>query len=155
MKLFKYTEKELRAAVKSSHSIRETLGKLNVIPAGGNYATFKKAISYFNIDTSHFRGKGWSINKTFQPKRALSVYLNNEFPIQSNKLRQRLIKEEVFDAKCSQCELTSWQDKPIPLELDHVDGNRLDNSLSNLRLLCPNCHAQTNTYRGRNIGRSA
>jgi len=54
---------------------------------------------------------------------------------------------------CESCGLTRWQGQLIPLELDHVDGNAGDNSLTNLRLLCPNCHAQTPTYCGRNRGR--
>ena len=51
-----------------------------------------------------------------------------------------------------ECHLASWNGRPIPLELDHVNGRRTDNRLDNLRILCPNCHAQTDTYRGRNIG---
>ena len=56
---------------------------------------------------------------------------------------------------CEICLLESWNQRPIPLELDHVNGRRDDNRLENLRVLCPNCHAQTDTYRGRNIGTAA
>lgn len=54
--------------------------------------------------------------------------------------------------KCSSCGNEKWMGKPIPIELDHIDGNYKNNKLKNLRLLCPNCHAQTPTYKGKNIG---
>jgi 5-methylcytosine-specific restriction endonuclease McrA len=56
--------------------------------------------------------------------------------------------------QCQICNLESWQDKPIPLELDHIDGNSSNNSRDNLRIICPNCHAQTDTYRGKNMGKN-
>jgi 5-methylcytosine-specific restriction endonuclease McrA len=124
--------------------------KLNVAAFGGNYETLRKAIAYFNLDTSHFLGQAWNKGKTHNPKRALGVYLSNQYPIQSHKLRLRLLKEEVFEHQCSSCKRTEWLDNPIPLELDHISGDNKDNRLENLRLLCPNCHALTPTYRGKN-----
>jgi hypothetical protein len=53
---------------------------------------------------------------------------------------------------CSICNLSEWNDRPIPIEIDHIDGNSENNSLKNLRLICPNCHAQTNTYKNKNKG---
>ena len=50
---------------------------------------------------------------------------------------------------CEKCGLRSWNDEIIPLELHHINGNNKDNSLSNLLLLCPNCHALTDNYRNR------
>lgn len=155
MKLHKYTVEELKEAVASSYSLRQTLIKLDVAPAGGNYEVLRKAIKHFQVDNSHFKGQGWNKGKTFQPKRELSEYLHNKFPIQSYKLKNRLIKEGIFEHKCSNCQMTHWLDNPIPIELDHIDGNSKDNSLLNLRLLCPNCHALTPTYRGKNIGTKA
>jgi Zn finger protein HypA/HybF involved in hydrogenase expression len=76
-------------------------------------------------------------------------------PITTAQLRRRLIEEGVLEARCSRCGLSEWQGQPIPLELDHINGDRRDNRLVNLRLLCPNCHALTDTYCGRNIGRYA
>lgn len=55
--------------------------------------------------------------------------------------------------RCSECGLTEWRGQPIPLELDHISGNRRDLRVENLRLLCPNCHALTPTYRGKNATR--
>lgn len=77
--------------------------------------------------------------------------LNNKAPFQSHKLKNRLLKEKYFERKCYSCNLTKWLDKPIPLELHHKDGNHQNNSLDNLTLLCPNCHAFTDTYRSKNL----
>lgn len=154
MKLYKYNEQQLKEAAKTSYSYRQVLIKLGVKPAGGNYDVLRKAVKYFDVDISHFRGQGWNKGKTFTPKRNINDYLGNKFPIQSNKLRIRLIKEGYFEHQCSICKLTIWNEKLIPLELDHINGNNKDNSLSNLRLLCPNCHAQTDNYRGKNIGKN-
>ena len=147
MRLHKYTENQLRDAVASSSSVRQTLKKLGVAPYGGNYDVFWKAAEHFNLDTSHFLGQGWNLGKTHPPKRELRSYLNNEYSIGSHKLRLRLLREKVLPHRCVRCQLTEWLGGPIPLELDHVDGNRQNNHLDNLRLLCPNCHTLTPTYR--------
>jgi len=59
----------------------------------------------------------------------------------------------LYGHKCVMCEYDTWNDKPIPLELDHIDGNSGNTELGNYRLLCPNCHAQTDTYKGKNKGK--
>jgi hypothetical protein len=53
---------------------------------------------------------------------------------------------------CSVCKNTEWMGESIPIELDHIDGDSNNNERNNLRLICPNCHAQTKTYKGRNKG---
>ena len=146
-----YTDKDFEEAVKTSISIREAISKLGLIPAGANYHQFHKTIARLNISTSHFKGQAANKGKTLSPKRDIQDYLNNIQSIQSHKLKLRLIKEGIKQHQCESCLLTLWNNKPIPLELDHINGNNCDNSLTNLRLLCPNCHAQTDTYRGKNI----
>lgn len=54
--------------------------------------------------------------------------------------------------KCEVCERTTWMNNPIPLEVDHINGNNQNNDPKNLRLICPNCHSQTDTYKNRNKG---
>lgn len=151
MKLRKYSVNQLRNAIKESTSLAQTLKKLNVSPCGGNYQVLKRAISFYDLDTSHFTGQLWNKGKKIGARKPLKKYLNNEINITSYKLKKRLIEEKVFDRKCSNCKRKKWLNQLIPLELDHINGNSQDNSLSNLRLLCPNCHALTPTYRGKNI----
>jgi DNA-binding CsgD family transcriptional regulator len=67
-----------------------------------------------------------------------------------NNLKLRLIKEGLKESRCEQCGLTVWNGAPLSLALHHINGDRLDNRLVNLELLCPNCHSQTDTYSGRN-----
>jgi hypothetical protein len=145
-----YTIPYLKVIVKKSKSIREVLSNLNMATAGGNYQTIKNKIAEYNIDTSHFTGQAWNKGKKLGPKRSLDEYLSNQKPIQSWKLKKRLLKEGLFESKCYNCFKDSWMDKPIPLELHHIDGNNTNNSLSNLSILCPNCHALTDNYRGKN-----
>ena len=72
------------------------------------------------------------------------------------KLQHRGIIRSAFirkyGHKCFNCELETWQGHPIPLEVDHIDGNAGNNDFSNLRLLCANCHGITETWKGRNKG---
>lgn len=76
--------------------------------------------------------------------------LNNKIPMQSDKLKVRLIKEGYLEEACSTCGREDWNSKTIPLQLSHKNGNPNDNSLRNLELLCPNCHAQTGEWKLKN-----
>jgi Zn finger protein HypA/HybF involved in hydrogenase expression len=69
----------------------------------------------------------------------------------NNQLKHYMTRYLGFFYRCDMCHIDSWQNQPIGLELDHIDGNNTNNELSNLRLLCPNCHSQTGNYKGRNI----
>lgn len=146
----KYSETQFIEAVHSSTSYRQVLNRLGLKEAGGNYATVKRLIKKLKLNTSHMTGQTWNKGVGYQPRLSLEVYLNNTHPIQTYKLKRRLIYEGVFEPKCYRCGLTSWLGQPIPLELEHKNGNSQDNTLSNLTLLCPNCHALTSTYRGKN-----
>lgn len=68
------------------------------------------------------------------------------------RLKIRLLREGLLEPKCYavDCGLTEWKGKPISLQLDHINGDNLDHRIENLRLLCPNCHSQTDTFAGKN-----
>lgn len=120
---------------------------------GIKYDTYKKyAIQYgcFKVSPS---GKGLSRNRKSATIPLWDILEGLHPQYQSNKLRIRLLKEEVFEHRCNKCKNTEWLDEPIPLELEHIDGNSSNHKIENLELLCPNCHAKTSTYRGKNKGR--
>lgn len=145
-----YTDDEFSLAVKESGSIRQVLQKLNLREAGGNYQCAKDRIKKLNLDTSHFHGMAWSKGKKLPKRNPIETYLVEDRLVQSNNLKKRLINEGLKEHKCENCGITEWNGQPTPIELDHIDGNRYNNTLQNLRILCPNCHAQTETYRGKN-----
>ena len=118
---------------------------------GVKYDTYKKYALKYECFNTNQSGKGLSRKR---PAIPLSDILEGKHPqYQSNKLRLRLLKENIFEHKCQECGLAEWNKVAIPLELEHVDGDSNNHKLDNLALLCPNCHALTNTYRGKNIGR--
>ncbi len=151
MKLRKYTELQLRQAIRESYSLAQVLIQLGVRPYGGNYDVLRKAVKHFGLDTSHFTEQCWNKGKRTGAKQKIEKFLTNELPIQSYKLKMRLLSEGLLERLCANCFNAEWLGQPIPLELDHINGNHQDNRFSNLRLLCPNCHALTPNYRGKNI----
>lgn len=146
-----YTDEDFIQAVKSSTSVAQVLRKLGLRVAGGNYSCAQQRMKTLGVELSpETNGQGWRKGMTFGPRRPIEDYLSNRHSISSNSLRRRLIKEGLKEAKCECCGLTEWNNKPAPLELDHKDGNHSNNDLKNLQILCPNCHAQTDNYRGKN-----
>ena len=67
-----------------------------------------------------------------------------------HNLKIRLLRDGLKDGSCERCGIADWRVRPITMALHHISGDRLDNRLENLELLCPNCHSQTDTYAGRN-----
>jgi len=116
-----------------------------------HFNTFKKYALLFGCYKTNQSGKGI---KKKESKRKINTQdiLNGLFPnYHTYKLRNRLLKEGIKEYKCEICGNTMWNNKPIPLELHHIDGNRFNHKLDNLLMICPNCHAQTETYRSKNI----
>ena len=149
----KWTNEDLVIAVKNSASIRSVLIKIGLVPAGGNYRQVSQTIKDLNIDISHFTGMGWRKNRTFEfiPQRKLVDILVADSDFQSFKLKKRLFAEGLKTPKCEICHWAEMsKDGRIPVELDHINGNRFDNRIENLRILCPNCHSLQPTHRGMN-----
>ncbi len=148
-----WTKKDLINAVAKSTSNRQVLIKLHLVEAGGNYEQLKKYLDIYNIDTSHFSGKAWNkgMSGRYLPLRKTKDILVKNSDYQSFKLKKRLFFEKIKSPKCEEC---GWakksEDGRIPVELDHINGDRYDNRIENLRVLCPNCHSLKPTHRGRN-----
>lgn len=84
--------------------------------------------------------------------RKQEILENGCLPVRDNSKLARRYLFDVRGHKCEQCNNIEWNNQPIPLVVDHIDGNPYNNILINLRLLCPNCDAQTSTYKGKNRG---
>lgn len=134
----KHTKEILEPIVLSSRSYAQCLKKLGLKSAGGNFKHLQRNIDKFGIDISHMKHQASNSGVELKPFEGLNTSLS---------IKKRLIKE--FEHKCNRCELTTWLDQPITLELEHIDGNNRNNSKDNLLLLCPNCHSQTPTWRNR------
>lgn len=147
---YKYDKDLLEKAVKESLSIAGVCRKLNIRPIGGNYKTIKFYIKLHGIDYSHFTGQGWNVGENYRNfgkvAKLEDILVENSTYTSTSKLKKKLIKEGIKEDKCEKCGLTEWNNEPISLHLDHINGNNMDNRLENLRLLCPNCHSQTETY---------
>lgn len=155
MKKRRWTDEQFIQAVKESLSYAEVIRKLGLKVAGSNYDTVKRKIKELNLDTSHMTGKVWNVGERFKPIRKAKplseVLVVNSTWVNTNNLRKRLLKEGLKEYKCECCGCNEWMGRPISLELHHINGIKSDLRLENLQLLCPNCHAFTDNYRGKNL----
>lgn len=148
-----WTDEQLTEAVTKVKSYRAVLLQLKLVPAGGNYEQVKKAVAKLGLSTAHFTGKGWNEGMKFRPTLPTPI---EELLVLGGTMQSFSLKKRLFQAGLKQpfCELCGWAkrscDGRVPVELDHINGDRHDNRLENLRILCPNCHSLQPTHRGKN-----
>lgn len=143
----KYTKEIMEKACLGAKSIAQVCRNLGLKPVGGNYKTVKNNLDKFNIDVSYFTGQRWNKGlKSFEEAALIPLenILQKNVNYSSSALRERLIVSGLKQASCEICEYTE------NLELHHINGDHYDNRIENLQILCPNCHAKTDNYRGRN-----
>lgn len=138
--MLNFTKEQIEEAINNTKSMAKAAKELGVC-----YATFKKYADEYNLFSPNQSGKGLIKGKRY--KRGDDVFKKGR-RIGTMVLIKFLKLERGW--KCEECGLDQWQGKDLTLELDHINGDTSDNTRSNLRFLCPNCHSQTDTWRGRN-----
>lgn len=147
-------DEEFKRLVKNSTSIGQILQAFNLQNKGGNSNTVKRRIQSQGIDMSHIiLGRGSNKGKTYTRLTNEEMFVSNSITRRKD-LKRRLIRDKLIPFQCRYCGITDlWNNKPIVLQLEHINGVCNDNRLENLCFLCPNCHSQTDTFSGKNAGR--
>lgn len=156
----RYTQDQIREYCSKSYSYAEVLNKMGLNISGNNYRKLKNRIAKYEIDTSHFTGQIWRKSPNQQSrdpkidskeKWSLDDVLCKNSKVTQKVLRGYVRRHNIIPYECNKCKSNGiWMDEPLSLELDHIDGDDHNNVPSNLRYLCPNCHSQTKTFRGKN-----
>jgi len=117
---------------------------------GLHYNTFKRLALKLKCFNPNPSGKG-VFGEYRRPEYipVEDILKGNHSSYQTFKLRKKLIDSGIKKNECEECGLSSWRGKHISIELDHIDGNRTNHLLKNLKMLCPNCHSQTPTFRSK------
>lgn len=152
----KYTKEILEPIVVDCRSMGQVIDRLGLKRTGGNYKSIRFHIKRLKISTKHFLGQGW--NKIGQPdfnngKEDIETYFDKEIDRKPDHVKSRLLTYGIKENRCESCGISGnngWMGKNITIELHHIDGCRSNNNVSNLQMLCPNCHSQTDNYRNRN-----
>ena len=153
----RYTKEWLEELCAESFSYAEVLRKAGRKQGGGAQDTLKRKIAEYEIDISHFTGQGWNGHSNTTTKSGPNekyqleeVFCKNS-PVTQKVLRGYVERHNILEYKCVNCGCDgNWQGGKIALEIDHENGDNTDNTVENLRYLCPNCHTLTDTYRGKN-----
>jgi len=109
--------------------------------------TLERYLKIFGV--SYKGNMGLRGKKTDTKYVTAKEYIKKSF-VSAHKLKLKMIRDGIKEHKCDICGITEWMGKKVPIELDHIDGNHYNNEMNNLRIVCPNCHAQTDTNSGKN-----
>jgi hypothetical protein len=150
------TKEELERLIANSNSVSEVLRKLGYTGGANNHRVFYRRCEEDGIDLAPLKERSKVANakhlECCRGKVDLEDILSGKVPyLNRTRLKQRMLAEGVLEEKCSECGLgPEWRGKPLSLVLDHINGDTDDQLRENLRLLCPNCNSQTETFAGRN-----
>ena len=145
-----WSDDELREAVSVCQTMSAVMRLLGLNDKhAAHRQTIRKYVKQLELDTSHWKGQGWSGKSFGKSARSLDEILVKNSSYSTSALRKRLLKEGIKSRQCDRCLRTEWEGELIPLELEHVNGVNNDHRIENLKLLCCNCHALTPTWRGR------
>jgi len=143
-----WTDQQLVDAVQNSTRYSEIFQKLNLHGSGELLKRVKKKIIELNLSTTHFSRKTSCFGLIKEIPLSQILIENSDYKGNGQHLKQRLLKAHLLIK--DECELCKqgpvWNNKPLVLQLDHRNGIRSDNRIENLRILCPNCHTQTDTF---------
>lgn len=143
------TDIAFKTIVDQSFCYADICRNLNLRLQGSNYRTIKNRIKRQHLSVSHFNTSYTKASKLSNTIPLSNILVENS-NYGSNPLKKRLLKENILKNECLKCKLSDmWNGERIILQLDHINGNHRDNRLENLRILCPNCHSQTNTHSGK------
>jgi 5-methylcytosine-specific restriction endonuclease McrA len=143
------TDEEIIEACENSLSMAEASRKLDL-----SFTTFRRHAMRLGVYETNQTGVGIQKKACIQIPTE-DILVENSTYQNRVRLKNRLIREGLLENCCAECGIGDvWNGKPLALHLDHINGVNNDNRIENLRLLCPNCHSQTETYAGKNVGKN-
>lgn len=143
---------DLTEAVRKCASVSSVLRMFGLSDAGTQHASMRDRIRGLGLDTSHFGHSECVVGRLGSRLNHAEIFRYGSSHTTST-LRRIIKRDVLLDEKCVLCNgETVWMNKPLTLQIDHIDGDKHNNQLENLRFVCPNCHSQTPTFAGRNKG---